>query len=184
MSEISPAVNVPVRSLQTYLRKISQMHREIPPVIPDGKYGVQTESSVRGFQQKYGLPPTGRADHDTWQRVIEIYRDVWEQTSAANPARVYPESGREIRPGEQDDCLYAIQGMMLPLTRRFSGLGSVGVTGINDAQCTECVRKMQVAFGQEPTGTIDKSFWNSLAGLYAAQVSQKRVLPEPVQSGE
>lgn len=180
MDNISSLVNIPVRSLQTYLRRISKVHREVSPVIPDGKYGAQTENAVRSFQQKYGLPPTGTADHETWQRVVEVYRGVLDETAEPAPARIYPSAAKRIAPGEAEDCLYAIQGMMLPLTRIYPELGTVGVTGVNDDQCAACVQNLQRCFGQEENGVIDKRFWNSLAGFYTAQVSGRRpLMPQP-----
>lgn len=184
MNEISPVVNNPVRSLQSYLRKISQRHPEVPPVIPDGKYGTQTQESVKGFQQRFGVPPTGTMDHDTWVRMIEVYREVVEETAPPEPAGIFPSAHTRIEPGEQNECLYAIQGMMLPLTWHFANLGTVSVTGVNDEECAACVRNLQESFGQPVTGVIDKHFWNSLAGLYSAHVPVRNFPGPPMEERE
>lgn len=177
MNEVSPTVNIPVRSLQTFLRRIATEHNEVPMVIPDGRYGEQTGEAVRGFQQKFGLPVTGEADHDTWQRVVEVYRDTVKRTAEPKPARIYPSHTFTIRPGEQSENLYAIQGMMLPLTHRYPNLGELTVNGVHDEQSTACVRRLQRSFGQEESGVIDKAFWDLLADLYAAQVPPRKLRP-------
>ncbi|MFI2643057.1 L,D-transpeptidase family protein [Streptomyces sp. NPDC018610] len=64
-----------VRELQARLRQIAWLSGA-----PTGTYGALTEQAVRGFQGKRGLPPTGRTDTVTWQRLVGMTREpgTWE----------------------------------------------------------------------------------------------------------
>jgi hypothetical protein len=79
-----------VRELQARLRQVGWLS-----AVPTGTYGPRTERAVRGFQGKRGLPPTGRLDTVTWQRLLAMtHRPAqWElypmggQPAAAPDAR-------------------------------------------------------------------------------------------------
>ncbi|MGM9973308.1 MAG: peptidoglycan-binding protein, partial [Clostridiaceae bacterium] len=66
----------PVRSIQTYLNRISQNYPLIPKVAVDGYFGPDTEEAVRVFQQVFNLPETGRVDYATWYEISQIYVGV------------------------------------------------------------------------------------------------------------
>ncbi|MGW0574719.1 L,D-transpeptidase family protein [Streptomyces sp. NPDC002920] len=79
-----------VRELQARLRQLAWLFEG-----PTGTYGEQTEKAVKGFQDKRGLPPTGRTDTVTWQRLVGMTHEPgqWElylmggQPAAAPDAR-------------------------------------------------------------------------------------------------
>ncbi|WP_103515387.1 L,D-transpeptidase family protein [Streptomyces sp. SM10] len=58
-----------VRELQARLRQIGHFDRS-----PTGYYGTVTAASVRSFQGKRVLPPTGRTDTVTWERLLAMTR--------------------------------------------------------------------------------------------------------------
>jgi localization factor PodJL len=41
----------------------------------DGQIGPRTRSALRRFQKRYGLPPTGRVDDQTKQKLRKLYGD-------------------------------------------------------------------------------------------------------------
>lgn len=163
----NPFVGQPIRSAQNFLRKISHVYSGVPPVIPDGQFGEQTEASVRGFQNTFGLPETGEIDLETWQMLLRVYDDVGRYLDAPDPAAVYPSAQYTIRPGESSIHLYVIQAMLLSLSGRFINLIPVSVNGVSDSDTQEAVRSLQKVFGMEENGMIEKEFWNHLAALYA-----------------
>ena len=63
-------VGQPVRSLQTMLRVIGQDSGQEITLIPDGFYGNNTRDAVSEFQRNRGIPTTGVADENTWQRIV------------------------------------------------------------------------------------------------------------------
>ncbi|MFF8969541.1 L,D-transpeptidase family protein [Streptomyces sp. NPDC014995] len=64
-----------VRELQARLRQVAWLSDG-----PTGTYDELTEQAVKGFQSKRGLPPTGRTDTVTWERLLGMTREPgqWE----------------------------------------------------------------------------------------------------------
>jgi hypothetical protein len=64
-----------VRELQARLRQLAWLFDG-----PTGSYDDLTEQAVKGFQGKRGLPPTGRTDSVTWQRLQAMTHQpgTWE----------------------------------------------------------------------------------------------------------
>ncbi|WP_445527120.1 L,D-transpeptidase family protein [Streptomyces cyslabdanicus] len=64
-----------VRELQARLRQIGWLFDG-----PTGSYDDLTEQAVKGFQDKRGLPRTGRTDTVTWQRLLGMTHEPgrWE----------------------------------------------------------------------------------------------------------
>jgi peptidoglycan hydrolase-like protein with peptidoglycan-binding domain len=62
--------------LQEYLSFISTLVPDIPAVNPDGIFGPETRAAVVAFQNYYGLPATGAVNEATWNRIVEVYRQL------------------------------------------------------------------------------------------------------------
>jgi peptidoglycan hydrolase-like protein with peptidoglycan-binding domain len=67
------ATGQPVRTVQTYLNRISQNYPAIPKVAVTGTYDQATRQSVLTFQKVFNLPQTGTVDYATWYRISDIY---------------------------------------------------------------------------------------------------------------
>lgn len=65
-----------VRTIQSYLSRISQNYSEVPSVSVTGYFGEQTQNSVIAFQNLFGLDPTGFVGPVTWNSIAEVYNDV------------------------------------------------------------------------------------------------------------
>lgn len=167
----------PVWSLQFFLREIAYHNSKVPMVVPDGIYGGQTKFSVENFQALYGLPATGEVDQTTWDTIQFVYTSVL----TPEPTRIalMPLIPSSIPPGAQSEHLFAIQGVMMPLTRRFSNLGNLAVTGVHDQKSVDVVKKLQAAAGFEPNGVIDQQLWEHIAQMYETFVSRDRISPVP-----
>ena len=66
-----------VRILQEYLNFISGSIPEIPEVPPTGYFGPRTRAAVEAFQRLYGLPVTGYVEAVTWDRIADLYSDLY-----------------------------------------------------------------------------------------------------------
>lgn len=69
---VSPGVYI----MQQSLNYISTVMPDIPAVTPNGIFNPETTKSVIAFQKKYGLEPDGIIDEKTWNKIIEIYRQL------------------------------------------------------------------------------------------------------------
>ena len=65
-----------VLTVQYYLSLIAEFVKSVsaPPI--DGYFGPATESSVKSFQQTYGLPVTGKVDLLTWDTMHDNYVEL------------------------------------------------------------------------------------------------------------
>lgn len=161
-----PQVGEPIRSLQTFLRRISQENEKIPLVIPDGIYGVQTKNAVSDFQNYYGLPPTGETDFNTWKKITEIYDEIPQSVNLPDIRCLFPRSNYKIIENQTADCLYLIQALLAILANRFSNINAVEISGTHTPDSVEAVKKIQELSGLTPNGVIDIKTYNAIVSLY------------------
>lgn len=69
--------------IQQFLQFISTIIADIPAVTPNGLFGPETTLSIIAFQNTFGLEPNGIIDEDTWNRIVDIYRQLRFSTSRA-----------------------------------------------------------------------------------------------------
>ena len=79
-----PNYNEAVANLQRYLRQLSYWEKSIPQAPVDGVWDSQTEDALREYQRLRGLPVTGSADFETWER---LYGDYRASLAAHSPPR-------------------------------------------------------------------------------------------------
>ena len=164
-----------IKNIQHFLRKISYHDERIPYIIPDGDYNDQTQKAIAAFQKAHGLEKTGDLDEKTQNKIKEIYNEVIKIHSDPSLVNIFPHAYTKILPGEYNENLKVIQAMLQGLTKKFTNLGSIGITGVNDTQCSNVIKNIQKYSNLEPTGIIDKQTWDHIAQLYSMYVSQNRV---------
>ncbi|WMJ76706.1 MULTISPECIES: peptidoglycan-binding domain-containing protein [unclassified Sedimentibacter] len=71
MNKIYPGILI----LDIMLNYLSTKIPEIPAVKIDGNFSEDKAASVRVFQELYGLEPTGVVDAQTWNMIMNIYRN-------------------------------------------------------------------------------------------------------------
>ena len=65
--------------MQEYLAYISSVVESVTNVpynLVDGVFGPITESAVITFEKEFGLTPNGIVDEATWDKIVEVYRDL------------------------------------------------------------------------------------------------------------
>lgn len=172
MRTLEPLVGEPVRSLQTFLRKISGS-RDIPTVVPDGIFGSQTKASVEEFQRLYLLPVTGEVDLKTWRKIIEIFDEVTEETAPPKRLLIFPEEAYIIDVGTEDEYLYVIQGALKGISNNVENVPELDVTGVHDKASVDAVKSVQKIAGIEENGIINKETVNAITNVYEFYVIKK-----------
>ena len=161
-----PQVGEPIRSLQTFLRRIAQDNTQIPLVIPDGIYNEQTKDAVSEFQNYYGLPVNGETDFETWKKIIEVYESIPEVIHLPDIRCLFPRSNYKIIENQTADCLYLIQSMLFLLGNRYPHLGTVEISGTHTPDSIEITKKIQKLNGLEENGVIDIPTYNAIVTLF------------------
>ena len=159
-------VSQPVRSLQTMLRVLGEDDPALKSVVPDGFYGDQTRNAVYHFQRSRGIPPTGVADQQTWERVVSEYDPALTRLIPAEPVQIILEPGQVIRRGEQNIYLYLIQAVLITLAESYGSITAPVVTGILDAPTADAIASFQYLSGLPQTGELDKVTWKHMARHY------------------
>ena len=170
-------VGQPIRSLQTMLRTIAQVDPKQVTVIPDGVYTNQTAAAVRSFQENNGLPVTGTANQDTWDRIVAAYRPARIETEPAEPVFITLNPGQTFTPGQRHHHIHLVQAMLYLLSQAYPDFPTVSFTGILDPQTEQAIRTLQILSGLAPTGILDKQTWKQLVlhhGSAADQLERAR----------
>lgn len=165
-------IGQPVRSLQTMLRVIGEDDGQDRTVIPDGFYGNQTQDAVSQFQRNRGLPSTGVADENTWQRIVAEYPDALTRIGPAEPLQLILNPGQIIRIGEFHPYIFLIQAMLTALEEAYSSIPAPPITGVLDMPTADSISTFQQLSQLPQTGEVDKVTWKHLALHYPLSVNR------------
>lgn len=165
----------PIHNLQVFLRAISTRYKDIPTVVPDGVYGETTKDAVLAFQKQFNLDQTGTADNSTWDRIVDVYKEIEYASSDPRWVRIYPEHGLRADSNSYTPTIYVIQTMMAALAERFDNIPMPSVNGILDTPTSETIKSIQIASGLNPDGNITRIFWDYLSVIYETFISTDRV---------
>lgn len=165
MTTLTPSVGQPIRSLQNLLRIISFHYSDIPPIIPDGLYGSQTAESVRQFQKKFDFPVTGEVDHETWNKIVEIYSRI--KSFEPRPISPYTGANLVLGHGHSHPVMYIIQAMLRALADEYINIQAPPFSGVNDSDTVSAVKYLQRLCGIPDDGIINSLFWNELAFIFS-----------------
>ena len=155
-------IEQPVRSLQTMLRVIAEDDPRLPVLIPDGIYGPSTMIAVTAFQRREGIPVTGIADENTWNRVVDAYEPALIRVGKAEPIEILLEPGQIILIGESSPYIYLLQGMLAQLSKDHDSILLPGLSGVLDLDTSDSLRGFQTLAGLPVTGTLDRITWKHL----------------------
>lgn len=67
------STGTPVKTIQTYLNRISVNYPAIPKVAVSSYYNDATKNAVTQFQKIFSMPAIGVVDYPTWYRISDIY---------------------------------------------------------------------------------------------------------------
>ncbi len=156
-------VEQPIRSLQTMLRVISEDDGRHPTVVPDGIYGPTTMNAVSVFQRIYGLPITGVADQDTWDRIVSVYEPALIRVGKAEPIEILLDPGQILRQGDSSPYIYLLQGILTQLSGDHPTISPTTHNGVLDSETSASLAAFQLLAGLPVTGELDKITWRHLS---------------------
>lgn len=155
-----------ITELQQKLYDVSKVQKDIPPVIPDGIFGDETEESVKAFQRKFGFSETGRVDFELWDRINEeskkalfILSDPIQVISIKKEALplVIGQVGKEVQ---------TLNRMLQHLGELYSNFALSEADDRFTDETQREVKKWQEIIGHNVSGEVDKLTWNRLAEHY------------------
>ena len=157
-----------VANLQRYLRTLYYFDDTLSPTPVDGVFDRATEEALRRFQESEGLPVTGRADLETFERLFARYKK--EKAFRRAPARIahFPRvpSGYRVRVGEEQFLVRVIQHALQEIAIDFTFPAAVPQSGRYDEDTASAVRVLQRVSGLPEDGEVDRATWEALAAYY------------------
>ena len=170
----SPYETQAILNLQRYLRGVSRFDPSIPAVTEDGLFGEETRAALSAFQRKYGLPVTGVADPQTWNRLFEEYLTSVEAGTRPEPVYLFPRFPADyaVGPGDRGLLVGVIQQLLRDITILYGGSGDIiPVDGDFEGVTEEAVKNFQRVQRLPADGRVDRITWNRLARTAEPQVN-------------
>lgn len=166
-------VGQPVRSLQTMLRTISEYNGSIPTVVPDGIYGKETRNAVTTFQRNSGLPATGIADQQTWERIVDQFEDALIYIDKAYPIEIIMDPNRVYVRGDRSPNLYLAQAILDYLSTQHKLISAPSRNGQLDDLTSASILSFQTLNGLQTTGNLDRKTWLNLSKQFTLNANRE-----------
>lgn len=172
-----------VQIIQTQLNRIAQNYPAIPKIPDvDGTFGVETEETVRKFQEVFSLPQTGAVDKATWYKIKQYYNGVKGLAELASEGITLEEAtvpyATQLSEGDSGIDVRTLQYYLSIIAYFNSDLQPVPMGGIFDSKTIDAVERFQEFYGLPVTGIVDNDTWNVIDRIYTETVE---ALPEGYQ---
>lgn len=152
-----------IMELQQLLYEMAHYNRRIPLIVPDGVFGPETEEALRVFQREYGLPQSGSADPDTWNKLVEINRIYYTPSFVLD---IF-DRDRIIVPGEAGPLVQIIQVMLNAAARKYANLLSIPLSGVYDEPTERAVAGFKrITRHSGSNEGFDREMWNKLVAIF------------------
>lgn len=159
---------VDVRTIQYYLAVIGAYYAAVQPVEITGYFGAQTETSVKSFQQVFGLPQTGIVERNTWRAMYDAYAGIVDSVpldTSVNDVALYP--GVALREGNSSEYVRLLQIYLSFIHQTYPEIPAVNTTGYFGPMTKASVIAFQETFGLPATGFVGAATWNAVTSLYS-----------------
>ena len=158
-----------IENLQKYLRRLSFEYADIiaPPV--DGIFDTVTRQSLMDFQNKFGIPSTGIADKNTWNKLFDEYLKVTELEREKKTLDLFPSTPKDyaVSLGEAWLLVRVIQLLLMELSVAYDIFEDITESGVYDEETEKAIKRFQEINGLEPTGKVDAATWYRIVREYS-----------------
>ncbi len=155
-------------TVQYYLALVAYFDDDIPVSNIRGPFSEANVETVKAFQRKRGLEPTGIVDRNTWNELVRAYNAILLNTPPEIKEagyEVYP--GRVLTFGMRGDDVTALQNLIIRAREKDNTIPAVEVTGVFDDATNAAVRELQRRGGYRNTGAVGPVMWEYIVSLGA-----------------
>lgn len=165
-----------VQIIQRQLNRIAQNYPAIPKISNvNGIYGVDTENSVRKFQEIFNLTQSGEVDKPTWYKIKRYYTAVKGLSELAAEGVTLEEATvpfeTQISSGSSGISVRTLQYYLSIIAYFNPALEPVPLNGSFDSATVSAVERFQRFYGLPDTGIVDTATWNTISRIYTETVN-------------
>lgn len=175
-------VNEDVKVIQKQLNRVSKNFPAIPRIyVEDGRFGKETEDSVKVFQRVFNLTPDGVVGRATWYKISNIYVGV-KRLAELNQEPEIGESGGNgggigkpegdgkypgylLKYGARGEKVRELQGYLSEISKSYN-IPNVSVDGIFGNGTKDAIITFQRLFGLSTDGIVGLATWNKVFEVY------------------
>ena len=152
--------------LHYYLNSIAFLDPDVPLLKTNSVFNDNTKTMVMAFQEKYGLPVTGKVTYTDWKTLIDIYDKILK----AYP-KEYADYINELYPdyflsrGMTGEDVKRFQKFLLKICQYDKSIPGVRVNGTFDELTENSVKKLQSDYGFTVNGLVGPLLWKKVVDL-------------------
>ena len=165
-------------SIRIIQRELNTIHKNYPllPVINniDVFFTVETENTVKKFQEIFNLPVTGIIDKATWYKIKYIYNSVKKvydlYTEGIKLEDVKIEYSTELKKGDSGPDVQVLHYFLGVISFFDEDLTLLTVDSVYTDSTIEMITNFQRKYGLSPTGITDRKTWNKILEVYQSTI--------------
>lgn len=162
--------------IQTRLNRISNNFPAIPKITDaEGVFGVNTQETVKTFQEVFNLNVTGEVDKSTWYKIIQYYNGVKGLAELSGEGVTISEAAvpfvNELTEGTSGIPVTTLQYYLAVLAYFNGALAPVARSGYFGPETVQAVERFQRFYGLTPNGIVDTATWNAIQNAYRDTVA-------------
>ena len=157
---------IEVEYIHYFLDALAFLDPDIPRLPTNSIYTNNTETIVKAFQKKYGLPVTGRFNYQDWNALQSAYNKILKSFPSEYQEYInelYPDYF--LRRGMSGEDVKRVQKFLLAICRYDHSIPGVRVNGTFDDLTERSIKKIQKDYGFDINGIVGPLLWRKLVEL-------------------
>lgn len=157
---------IEVEYIHYFLDALAFLDPDIPRLPTNSIYTNNTETIVKAFQKKYGLPVTGRFNYQDWNALQTAYNKILKSFPSEYQDYIndlYPDYF--IKRGMSGEDVRRVQKFLLAICRYDHSIPGVRVNGTFDDLTERSIKKIQADYGFDINGIVGPLLWRKLVEL-------------------
>jgi peptidoglycan hydrolase-like protein with peptidoglycan-binding domain len=150
--------------VQYYLAVVAYFDPRVAAPPFNGVFDETTRQSLISFQRAYGLPETGEAEEETWNRLASVYLGNISSVESGVSAELFP--GALITLGSEGEDILRVQQYLAAVAGVYTEIPVPPESGVYDAATQNAVRVFQGLSGLQQSGVVGPITWLLLAEKY------------------
>ena len=165
-----------VKIIKTQLNRISKNYPAIPKLLDESVYfTIETDASVRKFQEIFNLKVNGVVDSSTWYKIKYIYNAVKEISEIYSEGISLKESDLiyedTLKEGSTGEGVRTLDYLLSTIAYFDDFIPDLDVSMEFGPELKEMVMAFQDKYNVEPTGIVDRSTWNLILSVYNTTIN-------------